>query len=59
MEESCGMDHVSYNLGLRSVGLMRQQTDEESEAIISKCNNMEQLRQAAKRKPALEEKGFR
>ena len=44
------------NLGLQSVGLMRQQTDEEFEAIISKCNSMEQLRQAAKRKPALKEK---
>ena len=35
---------------------MRQQTEEEFEAIISKCNSMEQLRQAAKRKPALKEK---
>jgi len=35
------------NLGLQSVGLMRQQTDEKSEALISKCNSMEQLRQVA------------
>ena len=44
------------NLGLQSVGLMRQQIDEEFEEIISKCNSMDQLRQAAKRKSELEEK---
>ena len=44
------------NLGLQSVGLMWQQTNEEFETIISKCNSMEQLRQAAKRNPALKEK---
>jgi len=44
------------NLGLQSVGLMRQETDEEFEAIIGKYNTMEQLRQAAKKKPELKEK---
>ena len=44
------------NLGLQSVGLMRRQTDEEFETIISKCNSMEQLRLAAKNKPELKEK---
>ena len=44
------------NLELQSVGLMRQQTEEEYEAIINKCNNMEQLRHAAKSKPEVKEK---
>ena len=44
------------NLGLQSVGLMRQQTDEECEALITKCNSMEHLRQAAKRRPELQGK---
>ena len=44
------------NLGLQSVELMRQQTEEEYEAIINKCNNMEQLRHAAKSKPEVKEK---
>jgi len=41
------------NLGLQSVGLMKQQADEEFETIISKCNSTEQLRSAAKNKPEL------
>lgn len=44
------------NLSLQSVGLMIQQTGKEFETIVSKCNSMQQLRQAAKSKLKLKQK---
>ena len=35
------------NLGFQSIGLMRRQAEEDLEFIVSKCNNMKQMRAAA------------
>ena len=41
------------NLGFQSIGLMRRQAEEDLELIISKCNNMKQMRAAAAKEPTL------
>ena len=41
------------NLGLQSIGLMRKEAEEGLESIISKCNNMKQMRAAAEKEPTL------
>ncbi len=41
------------NLGLQSVGVMRKGGSSESEAVITKCNNMKQLRKLAEKQPSL------
>ena len=43
------------NLGFQTVGLMRNQVDEASEAKIATCNNLKQLRQVAQSQPAFTE----
>jgi len=40
-------------LGIECIGLIRKEVGEEWESIISKCNNLTQLRQAAKKDPKL------
>lgn len=41
------------NLGFQSIGLLRRQAEEDLESIISKCNNMKQMRAAAAKEPIL------
>ena len=41
------------NLGFQSIGLMRKQAEEDLESIISKCNNMKQMRAAAEKEQTL------
>ncbi len=35
------------NLGLQSIGVMRQEMSEENEKLIKNCNSMEEIRNAA------------
>lgn len=39
----------NLNIGLQCVGLMRQQMTDEEEALVANCNNLSQIRSAAKK----------
>ena len=43
------------NLGMQSVGVMRQEMEHEYEQIIKRCNNMQQVRNAAEKDPKFTE----
>ena len=43
------------NIGLQSVGLMREKADDDFEATVSKCKTMSALRKKAKRNPRLKD----
>ena len=43
----------NLNIGLQCIGLMRQQMADEYELLVSHCNNLTQLRTAAKKHPDL------
>ena len=44
-----------HNLGLQSVGLMREKMTPDLEAVMGRCNNMQDVRQAAKDYPSFKD----
>ena len=51
----CVMSSTILNLGLQSVGLARRQLPNDLEKLVEKCNNLGQLRELARKNPAVKE----
>ena len=47
-KKPCELINCILNLGLQSVGLMHEKMTPDLEAIINRCSNMQEVRQAAK-----------